>query len=473
MPPDYFSSVDTGQSDYFNTNDEEDPYGLGLDPVDLSSFSNALSPTQELGYGTALESSTHDSSKYFGGTVDSPFSKARDLLNTENEITLERVKKLQTRALTPNYQMSPTEAWATTALALLPTAFGYVLGGKGGGALGAQAAAQGIGSLNKSFQDADTQSRQAALELSKTEQQRYQNNVNQAQSLQIHDLNNQAQVAAREDTQANQRELLGMRTTATGSRGLTPFQQATNERAKQKAEREQNALDIPGLGRIPGYQQNPQDYKDAQEASTAWAPLATRLNVLQNVYADPNATTQRKVEALNDTLGILKEVKNFGAALSTNEEVLLRAGFPREATLSADGMTQYLRAQAQGDGNPLEKVKTVTNLLQKDYLNTLQLKKYYAEGMQYDPGMAQQFGIPVDKNGTSLNRSLRSLASQEYVIPGTGETFVPIKDRGKMKFDFQGPSAQDDIKNVLREFERANNLTSAQVIEMYKAGLIG
>lgn len=173
VPP--FSMYNEDEEDEFNFRPQQDlNFGLG----DLgSALDTGLNFNTEPEDQPALLSAMDDTAQGFGVGINPQFNKSRGLIESSNEEQLSRIRKLTDRALNPNYQISPGEAFATTVLSILPAAAGYMMGGP---ELAAQTSRIDGGSAYlKNLDETDRQERAAAMQAAQLESQNYRQGVQQ------------------------------------------------------------------------------------------------------------------------------------------------------------------------------------------------------------------------------------------------------------------------------------------------------
>ena len=112
------------------------------------------------------------------------------------------------------------------------------------------------------------------------------------------------------------------------------------------------STNIPGAEKIPGGRPTDKDADIVREALTNYDVLKKiRIPELKNVFSDPNATTDDQVAAIASAVIDIKNQAKMGANFTGLEAALVSAGLPKIAEASVGSLTQYLRAEFQGQEN--------------------------------------------------------------------------------------------------------------------------
>lgn len=293
-----------------------------------------------------------DEEREWGQTVDSPYSKSRDLIDSTNEIHLDNFRKLQERYLNPNYQMSPTEAWAASALAILPSALGYMLGGADVGAAATQVGAKGVGSLMQNYQLADQQEREAAYKASQQEASLYNQQQATERQYKMQENTMRQQIALQEDRQAQQNQI-------TAIQNQSREEIANAKLAAREAELEQKARRLETQGLIPGLDlykpelgvPNQAAITKAREIYAAYGKTDAAMQRLEQVFSNPKSTVQDIRAAMGDARAARKDDIGAGAAFQKIEEGMVNAGLPGfvDPTDSSELWQAFRQAVNNGD----------------------------------------------------------------------------------------------------------------------------
>lgn len=381
--------------------------------INFDSEDYSLDPIAD--FSRALDATPRDTMQGFGVTTDSPYSKSRQLIESENEVHLGRFKDLEKKALNPNYEMSPTEAFASTVLGILPVALGYALGGNAGGAQGAQVGNHASTEVIGNFAKSEKEQRDAAAAMAKTEYEQYTSGRQRANTLESADLAAQDRRAIQEDSQAFQSGQTDKTIAAADRRagGGGPGE----ARRQAVVDRQQKALDIPGLGRMPGYQPDTTDKGNAQKVLGVFNRGMVSIKGLKAAFENPSSTTDDLNAATANAIVVLKEMKNMGANFTEMESNLIKAGLPT-GFLDPDPakLRTTVLSMLRGQDGP-KRIDDLLNRTRAELRGQLTPFKYYVVGEQYDPSEVAQWKIPVD-SGTGKAAMPSAPIDESMATPG-------------------------------------------------------
>lgn len=342
----------------------------------------------------SISSPPPDDQREWGQGVDSPYSKNRDLIDSTNEIHLDNFRKLQERYLHPDYQISPSEAWAASALAILPSALGYMLGGADVGAAATQVGAKGVSGLFKNYQDTDTQEREAAYKASQQEASIY----NQGQAT-------ERQYRMQENTQAQQNQITAIQNQSREEIANAKLD-ARQRELDQKAERIQNQGLVPGLDLYDPSIGPPSQgsVNKAREIYAAYEKTDAAMSRLERVFSNPKSTVQDIRAAMGDARAARKDDIGAGAAFQKIEEGMVNAGLPGFVDPTDSSELWQAFRQAVNNGNAL---KTIRDTRQANRLSRAgELKAYNFTFPELSTSLRQQEspsrgGVKFDASGYS------------------------------------------------------------------------
>lgn len=372
---------------------EDDEEEVGLDFLDTS-----------MGYGLdygnkgALDDEPNDTSQAFG--VPSR-SKNHQLLESENELHLEKYQGYLGRYSTPDYDMTPSQAFATSVLAILPTAFGYVLGGNQGASQASGLYEAGAGQMLKNFEQSDKEERGAAKELANYELKEYERGRQRLEQKEDKDEQYRMQAQLQEDRQDHASDMHTARTGGAQGRSTAALQRESRfQRAEQ---RNLTSRMIPGLGVLPGTIPDDKDKEAANDLFTDAQRSIGSLSRLKSIMGDIKSTVADKEAALSNVVIALKDLYDMGANFTPLEKGLVDNQLPANlSVIEPEKLISFLREEFKGQ-DAAEKIQQLVDIGQNDLARQLATRKYFIPGVKYPEDVANQFGVPRDEQGLAYD----------------------------------------------------------------------
>lgn len=368
VPP--FSMYNEDEEDEFNFRPQQDlNFGLG----DLSSaLDTGLNFNTEPEERPALLSAMDDTAQGFGVGINPQYNKSRGLIDSSNEEQLSRIRRLTERALNPNYQISPGEAFATTVLSILPAAAGYMIGGPELAAKTAQI--DGGSAYLKNLDETDKQERAAAMQAAQLESQNYRQGVGNQQQMERFLMAQQQRDELQNERLKSQQEL----------------QRERLGNAAEKTERERNlkqqSYTIDGLETRPGDIVPPEKFKMALPLQVDYQELTTAAKDFKKKLIDPSASLEDQRAAYYRMIDKIKKSNNYGANFSSFEQTLAAAGItPIKDITSPQMISDRMLAEIRGL-DPIAKLDEFIATTTREHYAKLKPLDYYP------PGTFQQQG---------------------------------------------------------------------------------
>lgn len=350
---------------------QREPLSFGLGDLS-SSLDYGLDSTDTSIDRPALLNTLDDTQQEFGAVVNPDFNKSRNLLESSNEAQLSRIRQLTDRALRPNYQMSPSEAFATTVLSILPAAAGYMIGGSD---LAAQTSKIDAGSAYlKNLNETDQQERAAAMQAAQLESQNYRQGVGNQQQMERFLMAQQQRDELQNERIRSQQEL----------------QRERLGNAAEKSERERNlkqqSYTIDGLETRPGDVVPTEKFKMALPLQVDYQELTTAAKDFKKKLIDPSASLEDQRAAYYRMIDKVKKSNNYGANFSAFEQKLAAAGLPPIHDITSPQMiSDRMLAEIRGL-DPVGKIDEFMAVTTREHYAKLKPIGYYP------PGTFQQEG---------------------------------------------------------------------------------
>lgn len=349
-----------------------------------------------------LDTTPDDEAQGFGTTVESPYSRSRALLETENDIHLDKYNELLQRSLKPDYEMTPGQAFGTSMLALLPTALSYMYGGNELAAESPKLYAAGAGKVLSNMDAADKEARTSAEAASKQEYELYK--LGEAQ---------QEKLAGRE----NQAKLQKERLEATANnRGILS---AAGETARQSLELKKSQLVIPGYDYVTEARPTGEEAPKIRSQLKENARLKDLFTRVIESEADPLTTITgnegAEFAALRGMIfNAYRKLTGSGARLEGPEGAMIDAMTP---AMMAGDLTSALKAAAL-NRDPREFAKSMMSMIDQsqdaELFEAYGLKRKNLAMDQYSPAAIDKLGVGGD---FAANVAVESGGDQSAISP--------------------------------------------------------